>query len=108
MLERPIDSGNGKSTDIGTIDIPHMLKNRDGNWGWWYIARLLPRSSTHACPFDPLALPPLRRLANEQWTALMQTTSKYAPWNEAKTWLQSRAAGQQPQIPKSRLPAARR
>lgn len=39
--------GNGKSTDIGTIGIPHMLKNRDGNWGWWYI-----EDSTNSATFE--------------------------------------------------------
>lgn len=33
------------TVDIGTIDIPHMLKNRDGNWGWWYI-----EDSTNSAP----------------------------------------------------------
>lgn len=49
----------------------------------------------------------LRRLANERWATLEQT-GKSVPWDEAKTWLRSRAAGQQPEKPKARLPADRR
>lgn len=49
----------------------------------------------------------LRRLANERWATLAQT-GKSVPWDEAKTWLQSRAAGRKPEKPKARLPVGQR
>lgn len=49
----------------------------------------------------------LRRLANERWATLVQT-GKSVPWDEAKAWLQSRAAGQQLEKPEAHPPAARR
>jgi predicted transcriptional regulator len=45
----------------------------------------------------------LHRLANERWANLQQT-GQSVPWNDAKTYLQARAAGKAPRKPKARVP----
>ena len=45
----------------------------------------------------------LHRLADERWAALKQS-GRSVPWDEAKAYLQSRAAGQAPRKPRARVP----
>ncbi len=46
----------------------------------------------------------LHRLADERWAALKQS-GRSVPWDDAKAYLQARAAGKAPCQPKARVPA---
>ncbi len=35
----------GREVEIGTIDIPNQLLNKNGNWGWWYVQDVLNKAT---------------------------------------------------------------
>lgn len=45
----------------------------------------------------------LRRLASQRWAGLKRTGLS-VPWDDARAWLESRAAGQNPEKPSPRVP----